>query len=115
MFTSFKAIKGTIKSLNLDYIPYQKEVTMIEVNKYHNKNLFKDCVKLKLDLPLKFTSKKKTKSQENRSFSKSKNEEWDEVHRGGHTGNLKKQDRESVFKKHQMSLCNNVHGIEMGN
>lgn len=91
LFTSFKVIKSTIKSLNLDYIPYQKEIAIVEINKYHNKDLFKDFVKLKLDLPLKFSNKKKTKSQSNRSISKSKHEDWEEVHRGAHTSNLKKQ------------------------
>jgi hypothetical protein len=48
MFTSFKVIKTTIKNLNLDYVPYSKEVSLVEINKYHNKDAFKDCVKLKL-------------------------------------------------------------------
>lgn len=34
------------------------------------------------------------------------------MRRGGFTGAGK--ERGSVSKKHQMSLCNNVHGIEVG-
>lgn len=112
MFTSFKVIKGTIKTLDLDYVPYNRDVSLIDFNKYHPAQL-KDYVKLRLDLPLKFGLKKKTKSHSNRSVSKSKHDDWDEAHRGGHSANLAKQERENVFRKHQMSLCNNVHGIEM--
>jgi hypothetical protein len=65
-------------------------------------------------LPLKFGVKKTAKSHSNRSVSKSKHEDWEEMHRGGQTSNLKRQERENIFKKHQMSLCSNVHGIEMG-
>lgn len=110
MFTSFKVIKGTIKTLDLDYVPYTKDVSFIDVNKYHSAQL-KDYVKLKLDLPLKFGLKRKPKSQSNRSISKSKHEDWDEAQRGGHSANLARKERENVFRKHQMSLCNNVHGI----
>ncbi len=48
-------------------------------------------VKLKLDLPLKLIDRrKKTKSQSNKSVSRSKNEEWDEVQKGGYTGKMGK-------------------------
>ena len=75
-------IKGTIKDLNLDYIPYLKNVSLIETNKYHYKNSLKDFVKLKLDLPLKFGQRKRNKSQSNKSVSRSKYDEWDERRKG---------------------------------
>ena len=78
MFTSFKAIKGTIKGLNLDYVPYLKEISVIDVNKYHYKDVLKEYVRLKLNLPLKFGQKKRNKSHSNKSVSRSKYDEWDE-------------------------------------
>lgn len=110
MFTSFKVIKGTIKTLDLDYLPYTKEVSLVETNRYRSGYL-NDLVKLRLDLPLKFGHKRKPKSHSNKSINKSKHEDWDEARRGGHSANLVKAERENVFRKHQMSLCNNVHGI----
>jgi hypothetical protein len=73
MFTSFKLIKGTIRDLNLDYIPYLKDINLVEVNKFHYKNPLRDFVKLKLNLPLKFAENKKSKSRSNKSVSRSKN------------------------------------------
>ena len=78
MFTSFKVIRGTIKGLNLDYVPYVKDFSVIDINRYHYKDSLKDYVKLRLDLPLKFGPRKKPKSQSNKSVSRSKYDEWDE-------------------------------------
>ena len=72
MFTSFKVIRGTIKGLNLDYVPYIKDINVVDVNRYHYKDTLKDYVKLRLDLPLKFTNRKKQKSNSNKSVSRSK-------------------------------------------
>lgn len=54
MFTSFKLIRGTIKHLDLDYIPYLKDVSIVEISKTNYNDRLKDFVKLKLNLPLKF-------------------------------------------------------------
>lgn len=42
LFTSFKVIKGTIKNLDLDYIPYSKEPQVIDQLKT---NIIKDNLK----------------------------------------------------------------------
>lgn len=55
MFTSFKIIRTTIKHLDLDYIPYLKDLNLIEINKYHYKDNLREYIKLKLNCPLKFT------------------------------------------------------------
>lgn len=74
MFTSFKLIRGTIKNLNLDYVPYLKDVNLVEINRYHYRDPIKDYIKLKFDLPLKFGERtNKQKSFSNKSASKSKN------------------------------------------
>lgn len=109
MFTSFKVIKGTIKGLNLDYVPYLKDVSVVDVNRYHYKDTLKDFVKLRLDLPLKFGPRKKPKSQSNKSISRSKYDEWDEKKMI-----RPERERDSSTRRHQMSLCCNVHGMEMG-
>ena len=72
MFTSFKVIKNTVKGLNLDYIAYCKDISVVDVNKYHYKDTIKDYVRLKLDLPLKYIPKKRNKSHSNKSISRSK-------------------------------------------
>lgn len=89
MFTSFKVIKGTVKNLNLDYFPYTKDIQIIETNKYQFKETLKDVIKFKFDLPLKLGSRKKPKSQSNKSASRSKHEDFDEVQRQGYTDKLK--------------------------
>ena len=73
MFTSFKLIKGTIKNLDLDYIPYLLEINLVEINKNDYKDPLREFVKLKLNLPLKFAESKKSKSKSNKSVSRSKN------------------------------------------
>jgi hypothetical protein len=78
MFTSFKVIKGTVKGLNLDYVPYLKEVPLIELNRYNYKDMLRHYVGLKLDLPLKFGQRRKPKSQSNKSVSKSKYDDLDD-------------------------------------
>lgn len=90
MFTSFKLIKGTIRNLDIDYIPYLKDVNLVEINKFHYKDTLREFVKLKLNLPLKFPDNKKPKSRSNKSVSRSKNEEWDEAYTEGNTGKLNK-------------------------
>ena len=90
MFTSFKLIKGTIRNLDIDYIPYLKDVNLVEINKFHYKDTLREFVKFKLSLPLKLPENKKPKSRSNKSVSRSKNEEWDEAHTEGNTGKLNK-------------------------
>ena len=104
MFTSFKVIKSTVKGLNLDYVPYSKDISVIDINKYHYRDTIKDYVRLKLDLPLKFIQKKRNKSHSNKSISRSKYDEWDEK-------KTQKPEKENVIRRHQMSLCCNVHGM----
>ena len=73
MFTSFKLIKGTVKNLDLDYIPYLKDINLVEINKIDYKDTLHDFIKLKLNLPLKFTQNRNSKSKSNKSISRSKN------------------------------------------
>jgi hypothetical protein len=73
MFTSFKLIKGTIKNLDLDYIPYLRDINVLEINKNDYKDPLHGFVRLKLNLPLKFTENKKPKCKSNKSVSRSKN------------------------------------------
>jgi hypothetical protein len=90
MFTSFKLIKGTIKNLDFEYIPYLKDINIVEINKFHYKDTLKEFVKLKLNLPLKFPENKKSKSRSNKSVGRSKNEDWDEAHTEGNTAKFNK-------------------------
>jgi hypothetical protein len=76
MFTSFKLIRSTIRHLDLDYIPYLKDLSLVQTTKTHYRDVLRDYVKLKLSLPLKF-AEGKPKSRPNKSASRSKNEEWD--------------------------------------
>lgn len=47
-FTSFKVIKQTVKVLDLDFLSYGKDVSLMEINKYDLMESLKDMLKFKL-------------------------------------------------------------------
>lgn len=48
LFSSFKVIKGTVRNLNLEYLPYSREPTVLELGKVAARELLKGSVRLRL-------------------------------------------------------------------
>ena len=76
LFSSYKVMSQTVHSLNLDYLPYTKEVKLVKADGTALSHLLKHSVELKMQLPLKFGERQKSRSKgrENKSAGKSKHE-----------------------------------------
>lgn len=53
LFTSYKMIRSTLRNLDLEYLAYNRDITLADIHRRPLKDAIDGLIRLKLDLPLR--------------------------------------------------------------